>query len=127
MKTLIEFAEELYDLRPWQKAYLDKLLQANVNGKLFVLNNVRGKSMFATRPAGSDKIFGREITCVIFDEIGGNMDLSKLKYYTTAAWLRGYASSFADDETSKAVVYRLKQAAELLDAVWDEYAQKEGL
>ena len=55
------------------------------------------------------------------------MDLSKLNYYTTAAWLRGYASSFADDENSKAIVYKLKLASELLDAVWDEYAKKEGL
>ena len=55
------------------------------------------------------------------------MDLSKLKYYTTAAWLRGYASSFADDENSKAIVYKLTLASELLDQVWDEYAKKEGL
>ena len=55
------------------------------------------------------------------------MDLSKLKYYTTAAWLRGYASSFADDENSKAIVYKLMLASELLDEVWDEYAKKEGL
>lgn len=55
------------------------------------------------------------------------MDNNKLKYYTTAAWLRGYASSFDDDENSKAIVYRLHLAAELLDAVWDEYAKQEGL
>ena len=55
------------------------------------------------------------------------MDLSKLKYYTTAAWLRGYASSFDDSENSKSIVYKLMLASELLDEVWDEYAKKEGL
>jgi len=55
------------------------------------------------------------------------MDLNKIKYYTTAAWLRGYASSFDESENSKAIVYKLKLAAELLDAVWGEYAKKEGL
>jgi hypothetical protein len=55
------------------------------------------------------------------------VDPNKLKYYTTAAWLRGYASSFDDSENSKAIVYRLKLASELLDAVWDEYAKQEGL
>lgn len=55
------------------------------------------------------------------------MDLNKIKYYTTAAWLRGYARSFDGSENSKAIVYRLMMAAELLDAVWDEYAKQEGL
>ena len=55
------------------------------------------------------------------------MDPNKIKYYTTAAWLRGYASSFDESENSKAIVYRLNMAAELLDAVWDEYAKQEGL
>ena len=55
------------------------------------------------------------------------MNQDKLKCYTTAAWLRGYASSFDDSENSKAIVYKLKLASELLDAVWDEYAKKEGL
>ena len=51
----------------------------------------------------------------------------KLKCYTTAAWLRGYASSFDDSENSKAIVYKLNLAAALLSDVWDEYAKKEGL
>lgn len=55
------------------------------------------------------------------------MDPNKIKYYTTAAWLRGYARSFDESENSKAIVYRLTLAAELLDAVWDEYAKQEGL
>ncbi len=55
------------------------------------------------------------------------MDPNKIKYYTTAAWLRGYASSFDESEISKAIVYKLKLASELLDAVWDEYAKQEGL
>ena len=55
------------------------------------------------------------------------MDPDKLKYYTTAAWLRGYASSFDDNENSKSIVYKLKLASELLSAVWDEYAKQEGL
>ena len=55
------------------------------------------------------------------------MDLNKIKYYTTAAWLRGYARSFDDSENSKAIVFKIMLASELLDAVWDEYAKKEGL
>ena len=56
------------------------------------------------------------------------MDLSKLKYYTTAAWLRGYASSFDEEnENAKSIVHHLMMASKLLDAVWDEYAKKEGL
>ena len=55
------------------------------------------------------------------------MDPDKLKFYTTAAWLRGYASSFDDSENSKSIVYRLLMAAELLDEVWDEYAKEQGL
>ena len=55
------------------------------------------------------------------------MNPDKLKFYTTAAWLRGYASSFDDSENSKAIVYKLKLAEELLSAVWDEYAKEQGL
>lgn len=55
------------------------------------------------------------------------MDPDKLKCYTTAAWLRGFANSFDDKENSKSIVYRLLMAAELLDEVWNEYARREGL
>ena len=55
------------------------------------------------------------------------MDPNKVKYYTAAAWLRGYASSFDDSENSKSIVHHLMLASQLLDAVWDEYAKKEGL
>lgn len=55
------------------------------------------------------------------------MDNNKLKYYTTAAWLRGYASSFdPDNKAAESIVYKLGLAAELLQEVWDEYANKEG-
>ena len=56
------------------------------------------------------------------------MDPNKLKYYTTAAWLRGYASSFDENnENAKSIVHHLMLASRLLDAVWDEYAKREGL
>ena len=56
------------------------------------------------------------------------MDSEKLKYYTTAAWLRGFSRLFdEDDENSKAILYKLTLASKLLDAVWDEYAKEQGL
>lgn len=57
--------------------------------------------------------------------LGG--DVEKLKYYTTAAWLRGYASSFDEEnENAKSIVHHLMMASQLLDAVWDEYAREAG-
>ncbi len=53
-------------------------------------------------------------------------DPIKLKYYTTAAWLRGYASGL-DEREYRALIAKLHDASLLLDAVWDEYAEKEGL
>ena len=53
--------------------------------------------------------------------------MEKLKYYTTAAWLRGYASSFDEEnENAKSIVHHLMMASELLDAVCDEYAREAG-
>lgn len=51
-----------------------------------------------------------------------------LNYYTTAAWLRGFVSSFdKENKYNDAIINRLTLAAELLDEVWDQYAKKEGL
>ena len=56
------------------------------------------------------------------------MDPNKVKYYTTAAWLRGYASSFDEEnDNAKSIVHHLMMASQLLDDVWDEYAKQEGL
>ena len=51
-----------------------------------------------------------------------------LKYYTTAAWIRGYISSMDEkNEVNRAVIYRLQMAADLLQEAWDIYAKEEGL
>lgn len=55
-------------------------------------------------------------------------DPRMLNYYTTAAWLRGFVSSFdKENKYNDAIINRLTLAAELLDEVWDQYAKKEGL
>lgn len=51
------------------------------------------------------------------------IDAAKLQYYTTAAWLRGYASGL-DEYQHKALIHKLTQAAELLDHVWGNYVNE---
>ena len=43
-----------------------------------------------------------------------------MKYMTTAAWLKGYAQSL-DVKKHSSLVYKLNQASELLEAVWEDY------
>lgn len=52
------------------------------------------------------------------------IDATKLQYFTLASWLRGYAGGMDKDE-HPALVYKMSQAAELLEAVWEEYVAKE--
>ena len=54
------------------------------------------------------------------------IDPGKLEYYTLAAWCRGFASGL-EQPKNDTLIYKLKRASKLLDAVWDEYAEKEGL
>lgn len=53
------------------------------------------------------------------------VDASKLQYFTTAAWLRGYASGL-DQYEHKSLIHKLNQAADLLDHVWSRYVEEEG-
>ena len=53
------------------------------------------------------------------------VDASKLQYFTTAAWLRGYASGL-DEYEHKSLIHKLNQAADLLDHVWSRYVEEEG-
>ena len=56
------------------------------------------------------------------------MQMRMMRYYTTAAWLRGYVSSLdPENEANRAVIAHLKSAERLLQDVWDAYAEEEGL
>ena len=51
------------------------------------------------------------------------VDANKLQYFTTASWLRGYASGL-DEYQHKTLIYKLNQAADLLDHVWGRYVEE---
>ena len=53
------------------------------------------------------------------------IDPKKLKYLTTASWLRGYADTL-DPDLHTALIHKISQAANLLQQVWDEYAKENG-
>ncbi len=50
------------------------------------------------------------------------IDAYKLQYFTTAAWLRGYAQAL-DEYNDKELINKLTEAADLLDHVWGRYAE----
>jgi len=52
------------------------------------------------------------------------MDPNKLQYFTTAAWLRGYADGL-DEYQHKTLIHKLNQAASLLDHVWGRYIEEQ--
>lgn len=54
------------------------------------------------------------------------LDPTKVKYMTMASWMRGYASGL-DEKQYETLIFKLQQASELLDAVWNEYARENGL
>lgn len=54
------------------------------------------------------------------------IDASKLQYFTMAAWMRGYAAGLNEYE-HESLIYKLKKAADMLDAVWEKYAEEQGL
>ena len=53
------------------------------------------------------------------------MNPEKLQCLTTACWLRGYAGPLDQDRYS-ALIYRMNQAADLLEKTWAEYAEEVG-
>ena len=54
------------------------------------------------------------------------IDANKLQYYTMAAWMRGYAAGL-DEYEDKSLIYKLRKAADMLDAVWGKYAEEQEL
>jgi len=52
------------------------------------------------------------------------IDPNKLQYFTAAAWLRGYAQGL-DKHRHETLIYEMNQAADLLQAVWDEHNQQD--
>ena len=54
------------------------------------------------------------------------IDANKLQYFTMAAWMRGYAAGL-DEYEDKNLIYKLKKAADMLDAVWGKYAEEQEL
>jgi hypothetical protein len=59
---------------------------------------------------------------------GEEMQMRMMRYYTTAAWLRGYVSSLdPKNEVNRAVIAHLTAAEQLLQDIWDKYAKQEGL
>ena len=52
------------------------------------------------------------------------IDPSKLQYFTTASWLRGYASGL-DEDKHRALIHKMYQAADLLDTVWLDHIKQE--
>jgi hypothetical protein len=52
------------------------------------------------------------------------MDPNKLQYFTTAAWLRGYAAGL-DEYQHKTLIHKLNQAASLLEHVWGRYVEEQ--
>jgi hypothetical protein len=53
------------------------------------------------------------------------IDPKKLQCFTTASWLRGYVDSL-DEYRNGPLIYKLHQAADLLEEQWDEYAVANG-
>ena len=53
------------------------------------------------------------------------IDPTKLKYLTTAAWLSGYAETL-DLSLHLTLIHKMHNAADLLQAVWDDYAKENG-
>ena len=53
------------------------------------------------------------------------MNATKLQCFTTASWLRGYASSL-DEYKHQELIHKLNQAANLLAQMWEEYADANG-
>jgi hypothetical protein len=51
------------------------------------------------------------------------IDPNKLQYFTMAAWMRGYAEGL-DEYKHDYLRFRLNKAADLLDAVWNNYVEK---
>lgn len=51
-------------------------------------------------------------------------DPNKLQYFTTAAWLRGYADGL-DEHQHKTLIHKLNQAASLLEHVWGRYVEEQ--
>ena len=49
------------------------------------------------------------------------IDPKKLQCFTTASWLRGYVDSL-DEHKHGPLIYKLHQAADLLESIWYEYA-----
>ena len=53
------------------------------------------------------------------------IDSTKLQCLTTASWLRGYAETL-DPDLHTALIHKISQATNVLQAVWDEYAKENG-
>lgn len=51
------------------------------------------------------------------------IDANKLQYFTMAAWMRGYADGL-DEYEDKTLIYKLKKAADMLDAVFGKYTEE---
>jgi len=52
------------------------------------------------------------------------IDPNKFNYFTTAAWLRGYAHGL-DTHRHETLIHTLNKVADMLQAVWDEHNQQE--
>lgn len=53
------------------------------------------------------------------------IDGNKLQYFTMAAWLRGYADGL-DEYEHKALIFKLRKAAQMLDAVFGSFTEESG-
>ena len=53
------------------------------------------------------------------------MNAEKLQCLTTAMWLRGYADTL-DAYVHTPLIHRMRQAADLLEKSWAEYAEANG-
>ena len=55
------------------------------------------------------------------------IDPNKLQYFTTASWLRGYANGLTESDEYKyrALIHKMNQAADLLEAVWKFHIEQE--
>ena len=51
------------------------------------------------------------------------IDANKLQYFTMAAWMRGYADGL-DEYEDKTLIFKLKKAADMLDAVFGKYTEE---
>lgn len=52
------------------------------------------------------------------------MDARKIQYYTTAAWLRGYAARL-DEYQDQQLIHKLTQAATMLECVFGKFSDDE--